>query len=105
MNTDSSYPKWLYCLGLIPTIWLALLIAPSINGGLPQIMKDFSEVIGNPFHITWCDSSIKVIIIFIIGYVMAITIYLSTKKNYRRDRKSTRLNSSHYQQSRMPSSA
>ena len=47
-------------------------------------MKDFSEVIGNPFHITWCDSSIKVIIVFIIGYVMAITIYLSTKKNYRR---------------------
>lgn len=44
----------------------------------------FSDVIGNPFHITWCDSSIKVIIIFIIGYVMAITIYLSTKKNYRR---------------------
>lgn len=84
MNTDSSYPKWLYCLGLIPTIWLALLIAPSVNGGLPQIMKDFSDVIGNPFHITWCDSSIKVIIIFIIGYVMAITIYLSTKKNYRR---------------------
>ena len=77
MNTDSSYPKWLYCLGLIPTIWLALLIAPSVNGGLPQIMKDFSDVIGNPFHITWCDSSIKVIIIFIIGYVMAITIYLS----------------------------
>ena len=66
MNTDSSYPKWLYCLGLIPTIWLALLIAPSVNGGLPQIMKDFSGVIGNPFHITWCDSSIKIIIIFII---------------------------------------
>lgn len=84
MNTDSSYPKWLYCLGLIPTIWLALLIAPSVNGGLPQIMKDFSDVIGNPFHITWCDNSIKVIIVFIIGYVMAITIYLSTKKNYRR---------------------
>lgn len=84
MNTDSSYPKWLYCLGLIPTIWLALLIAPSVNGGLPQIMKDFSDVIGNPFHITWSDNSIKVIIVFIIGYVMAITIYLSTKKNYRR---------------------
>lgn len=84
MNTDSSYPKWLYCLGLIPTIWLALLIAPSVNGGLPQIMKDFSDVIGNPFYITWCNSSIKVIIVFIIGYVMAITIYLSTKKNYRR---------------------
>ena len=66
MNTDSSYPKWLYCLGLIPTIWLALLIAPSVNGGLPQIMKDFSGVIGNPFHITWCDSSIKVIIIFLV---------------------------------------
>lgn len=84
MNTDSNYPKWVYCIGLIPTIWLGILIAPSVNGGLPQIIKDFSNIISNPFHFTWCDNSLKVILVFIVVYVMAITLYISTKKNYRR---------------------
>ena len=84
MNTDSNYPKWVYCIGLIPTIWLGILIAPSVNGGLPQIIKDFSNIIGNPFHFTWCDDSLKVILVFIVVYAMAITLYISTKKNYRR---------------------
>lgn len=84
MNTDSNYPKWVYCIGLIPTIWSGILIAPSVNGGLPQIIKDFSNIISNPFHFTWCDNSLKVILVFIVVYVMAITLYISTKKNYRR---------------------
>ncbi len=27
---------WLYALGLIPAVWLALLIAPSLSGGFPK---------------------------------------------------------------------
>lgn len=84
MNTDSNYPKWVYCIGLIPTIWLGILIAPSVNGGLPQIIEDFSNIISNPFHFTWCDNSLKVILVFIVVYVMAISLYISTRKNYRR---------------------
>ena len=76
MNTDTNYPKWVYCIGLIPTIWLALLIAPSANGGLPQIIKDFSDIIGNPFHLTWCSDSLKVIIVFIIGYVNNYNLFI-----------------------------
>ena len=84
MNADTNYPKWVYCIGLRPAIWLGILIAPSVSGGLPQIMKDFSDVIGNPFHFTWCNYSLRTIIFCIIGYIMAITIYISTRKNYRR---------------------
>jgi len=81
---EDNYPKWIYLLGLIPTIWLAILIAPSINGGLPKIIKDFPLIMGNPFNLSWCNDSFKVIIIFIIIYIMGIGIYISTKKNYRR---------------------
>ena len=80
-NKDS---KIIYFLGLIPTIWLALLVAPSIDGGLPSIIRDFSSKMENPFSIVWDKNSIKTIIIFIFGYLLAIIIYLSTKKNYRR---------------------
>ena len=85
MNEEvNQIPKWVYAIGLIPTIWLALLIAPSISGGLPQIIKDFPTIMENPFNISFCSDSIKVILIFIVMYVMAISIYLGTRKNYRR---------------------
>lgn len=74
----------LYIIGLIPVIWIALLIAPSISGGLPTIIKDFPKAMENPFSIVFCSDSIKTIIIFLIAYVLSIGIYISTKKNYRR---------------------
>lgn len=82
-NRD-NIPKWVYLLGLIPTIWISLLIAPSISGGLPQIIKDFPNLMASPFSIYWCSNSLKVLIILCLIYAMSIGIYLSTKKNYRR---------------------
>ena len=76
--------KVLYILGVIPTIWIALLIAPSIHGGLPTIIKDFPKAMENPFSIVFCHDSIKTIFIFAIAYLLGIGIYISTKKNYRR---------------------
>ena len=84
MGERDNIPKWVYLLGLIPTIWLSLLIAPSISGGLPQIIKDFPNLMESPFSIYWCSTSLKVIIILICAYLMAIGIYISTRKNYRR---------------------
>ncbi len=85
MIEDSSKTiKWLCILGVIPTIWIALLIAPFISGGLPTIIKEFPEAMNEPFHITWCVDSVKTILIFIVIYIMGISVYLSTRKNYRR---------------------
>lgn len=74
----------LYCLGLIPTVWLGLLVAPAIGAGLPNLIKNLAVVFGNPFHIVWCEDSVKAVLIFICAYVMGIGIYLSTARNYRR---------------------
>lgn len=76
--------KILFIIGLIPVIWIALLIAPSISGGLPTIIKDFPKAMENPFSIVLCSNSIKTILIFIVAYILGIGIYLSTKRNYRK---------------------
>ena len=76
--------KVLYLLGVIPTIWIALLISPSIHGGLPTIIKDFPKAMENPFSIDFCHDSIKTTFIFVVAYLLGIGIYISTKKNYRR---------------------
>ena len=74
----------LYCLGVIPVIWLALLTAPALGGGLPNLLKNLSEVFKNPFHVEWCGDSLKTVLVFIFAYAMGIGIYLATARNYRR---------------------
>lgn len=74
----------LYACGLIPVIWLALLIAPSIGGGLPNLIKNLADAINHPFQILWCEDSLKTVLILIFAYAMGIGIYLSTARNYRR---------------------
>lgn len=74
----------LYVLGLIPVIWFSLLIAPYAKDGLAGIIQNFSSVTENPFRISFCDDSLKTVLIFICAYVLGIGIYLSNEKNYRR---------------------
>ena len=74
----------MYILGIIPIIWVAILIAPYIDKGLIGIINNFTEISSNPFNIIWCKNSIKTIIILVCIYIFAISIYESTKKNYRR---------------------
>ncbi len=80
----NTAPKIIYIIGLIPVIWIALLIAPSTSGGLSTIIKDFPKIMENPFSIVLCSNSINTIITFVIAYILGIGIYISTKKNYRR---------------------
>lgn len=87
MNRQSKFSKGrliLYTLGLIPTVWLALLIAPILSGGLPGISKNIGVVLSKPFDIGWCENSLKSIVVFVGSYLLGLTIYLSTSRNYRR---------------------
>jgi len=74
----------LYVVFLIPVIWAALLTAPSLSGGLPEILANLTTAINNPFNIEWVDNTPKCILLFTAAYGMGIGIYLSTRRNYRR---------------------
>ena len=71
-------------IGIIPAIWLALLIAPSVSGGLPEIANSLATSLDNPFSIKLCEDSLKTVLILLSCYGMGIGIYLSNGKNYRR---------------------
>ena len=38
----------------------------------------------NPFHIEFCEDSLKTVLILLLAYGMGIGIYFSTQRNYRR---------------------
>ena len=75
---------WLYALGLIPAVWLALLIAPSLSGGLSEILEALPAAMNHPFQIVWCEDSGKAVLIFMAAYGLGIGIYLSSRRTYRR---------------------
>ena len=74
----------LYCLGTIPVVWLALRMAPFMEDGLPGLIKNFGAAMSRPFYITLCGNSLKTILVLLLCYGLAIGIYLSTQRNYRR---------------------
>ena len=71
-------------LGAIFTIWLALLIAPYINEGLFGIINNLSNIANNFYKIRICQNSLKTVLFFLLIYVIAVVIYFSTRKNYRK---------------------
>ena len=74
----------MYILGILPVTWIAILIATYIKGGVINVVNNISVISSKPFNIIWCENSIKTILVFICIYVLGISIYESTKKNYRR---------------------
>ena len=71
-------------IGIIPVVWLALKIAPSVGGGLATILPELMSVFENPFHIELCEDSVKAVLVLLLCYGMGIGIYFSTRRNYRR---------------------
>ena len=74
----------IYVIGAIVVIWFALLVAPFIDDGLINAIIKFDEVISKPFNISLCDTSLKTVLICLFIYGIAIGVYFSTKRNYRR---------------------
>ena len=52
MNRDNDRQTSiiLAVLGILPIVWLGLLIAPSVKGGLPEILPSLMNVMSDPFH-------------------------------------------------------
>ena len=85
MKRDNRHVRrilWLF--GLLPAIWLGLLIAPAASGGLPEMVRTFPAAINTPFQIHLCEDSLKTVLIFLCIYGLGSGVYASSRRNYRR---------------------
>ena len=74
----------LCCLGIIPVVWLGLLIAPYLSEGMIGLIKNFSEVMNDPLRITLCEDSLRTVLTLLFVYAIILGIFLSSERNYRR---------------------
>lgn len=84
MKKDNHEELVLFILGFIPAVWLGLKIAPYLYEGLWNALPHISEAMNSPFSIEWCDDSLRTAGLLIVIYICAFGIYLSSKRNYRR---------------------
>lgn len=82
---DIKPERMLLCLfGILPAVWLGLLIAPAAHGGLPEILARFPAAMNDPFHIEFCGDSVKTVLVLLCVYSLSIGVFLSSRRNYRR---------------------
>jgi len=72
-----------FTIGLVPVVWAALLAAPAIEGGLPEIIQGLAAAVNDPLKITLCEDSLKTVLIFVAGYAVGAGIYFSMRRNKR----------------------
>ena len=70
--------------GMIPVIWLALLIAPYVQYGLMGMIEKSDFIFADIYHVSWSENSIKTVLVFLLCYFLGIGIYIATKRNYRK---------------------
>ena len=83
-DNDRQSAVILSVIGIVPVVWLALLIAPSVSGGLPEILPKLMTVLDHPFRIELCEDSLRTVLVLLLVYCMSIGVYFSTRRNYRR---------------------
>ena len=85
MNQQSRTGRLAVCLFLyIPVVWVALLIAQSLGGGLPDILTSLTAALENPFAVRWTDKSLMSILICSAAYAAALC-YASANQGRTRE--------------------
>ena len=70
-------------IGAVPVVWLALLLAQSLGGGLPELLRNLTAALEQPTNIIWTDKSLPTILICLAAYGMAVLLYQTNQGRTR----------------------
>jgi len=83
MPIRKSNDTLFYLIGVVPVIWLALLLAQSLGGGLPELLRNLTSALEQPTNIIWTDKSLPTILICLAAYGMAVLLYRTNQGRTR----------------------
>lgn len=70
--------------GMLPVVWLGIVIAPVCEEGLLQMILTLTDAIYHPMNLSWSKDTLRCIFFLLLLYGLAWGMYLSSKGNYRR---------------------
>ena len=59
----------------LPVVWVALLLAQSLGGGLPELLENLTAALEHPFEICWTDRSLLSILVCTGAYLVGLCLY------------------------------
>ena len=83
MPIRKSNDTLFYLIGIVPVVWLALLLAQSLGGGLPELLRNLTSALEQPTNIIWTDKSLPTILICLAAYGMAVFLYRTNQGRTR----------------------
>ena len=83
MPIRKSNDTLFYLIGAVPVVWLALLLAQSLGGGLPELLRNLTSALEQPTNIIWTDKSLPTILICLAAYGMAVLLYRTNQGRTR----------------------
>ena len=83
MPIRKSKDTLFYLIGIVPIVWLALLLAQSLGGGLPELLRNLTAALEQPTNIIWTDKSLPAILICLAAYGMAVLLYRTNQGRTR----------------------
>lgn len=83
MPIRKSNDTLFYLIGIVPVVWLALLLAQSLGGGLPELLRNLTVALEQPTNIVWTDKSLPTILICLAAYGMAVLLYRTNQGRTR----------------------
>ena len=83
MPIRKSNDTLFYLIGIIPVAWLALLLAQSLGGGLPELLRNLTVALEQPTNIVWTGKSLPTILICLAAYGMAVLLYRTNQGRTR----------------------
>ena len=83
MPIRKSNDTLFYLIGIIPVVWLALLLAQSLGGGLPELLQNLTRALEQPTNIIWTDKSLPTVLICLAAYGMAVLLYRTNQGRTR----------------------
>ena len=83
MPIRKSNDTLFYLIGIIPVVWLALLLAQSLGGGLLELLRNLTSALEQPTNIIWTDKSLPTILICLAAYGMAVLLYRTNQGRTR----------------------
>ena len=83
MPIRKSNDTLFYLIGAVPVVWLALLLAQSLGGVLPELLRNLTSALEQPTNIIWTDKSLPTILICLAAYGMAVLLYRTNQGRTR----------------------
>ncbi|MGN8750604.1 VirD4-like conjugal transfer protein, CD1115 family [Oscillospiraceae bacterium HCP3S3_D12] len=84
MRGKNTLTTWIMAgIGAVFVLWLAVLIAPYAEGGLPGILLNMNEITAHPFRLEFCADTGKAVGIFLGGYTLMLLYIFDSQKNFR----------------------